>query len=188
MNSVIPEGDSDDIQSGFTVVGHIGKSESVVLARWLICKAHFNLRSRFLPYKHVIAQVILDKNPAIRTVINKVENVGTRSEYRTFAYEVLAGDPSMAVTVKSLDCTFRFDYSKVYWNPRLDTEHERIVKHFRPGEAVCDVMAGIGPFAVPAGKKKVFAFANDLNPSSYHSLVDAVNANKVGHPGGVLPS
>lgn len=40
-------------------------------------------------------------------------------------------------------------------------------------------MAGIGPFAVPAGKKGCFVWANDLNPASYASLEDAVKRNKV---------
>ena len=112
-------------------------------------------------------------------MINKVDNVGTDNEYRTFKYELLAGDPSLEVEIKELDCTFRFDYSKVYWNSRLNTEHERLVKLFRPGEAVCDVMAGVGPFAVPAAKRGVFVWANDLNPNSYASLVDATSLNKV---------
>ena len=38
-----------------------------------------------------------------------------------------------------------------------------MIDRFKPGEAVCDVMAGVGPFAVPAGKRKVFVWANDLN-------------------------
>ena len=50
---------------------------------------------------------------------------------------------------------------------------------FQEGEAVCDVMAGVGPFAVPAGRKKVFVWANDLNPDSYEGLVGAVERNKV---------
>ena len=121
----------------------------------------------------------MDKNPVIRTVINKVDDVGTQSEYRTFQYELLAGDPSLVVEVKELDCTFHFDYSKVYWNTRLNTEHKRLVNMFQPGEAVCDVMAGVGPFAVPAGRKQVFVWANDLNPDSYKGLVHAITVNKV---------
>lgn len=127
----------------------------------------------------MIANVLLDKNPTIRTVINKIDDVGTQNQYRTFQYELLAGDPSMDVEVRELDCIFRFDYSKVYWNTRLNTEHKRLVDMFHPGEAVCDVMAGVGPFAVPAGKKRVFVWANDLNPDSYKSLIEAVSLNKV---------
>jgi tRNA (guanine37-N1)-methyltransferase len=141
--------------------------------------AHLNLRDQYLQYKHLIAKVLMDKNPTIRTVINKIDIVGSQNEYRTFQYELLAGGPSLEVEVKQLDCTFRFDYSKVYWNTRLNTEHERLVGKFQPGEAVCDVMAGVGPFAVPAGKRKVFVWANDLNPESYACLTDAISRNKV---------
>lgn len=141
--------------------------------------AHLNLHDHQLPYKNLIGAVILDKNKTIRTVINKTNVVGQENEYRTFSYEVLAGPDEMDVTVREQGCVFRFNYAKVYWNPRLHTEHERLVGMFREGEAVCDVMAGVGPFAIPAGKKRVFVWANDLNPDSYRSLVDGIKANKV---------
>ena len=127
-----------------------------------------------------MAEVILSKNPHIHSVINKVEQVGMKSEYRTFQYEVLAGSSDLNVETKQLNCRFRFDYSKVYWNSQLGAEHERIVNKFKPGQVVCDVMAGVGPFAVPAGKKNVFVWANDLNPESYNSLIDSIQLNKVG--------
>lgn len=138
-----------------------------------------NLREEYLPYKKLIAEVLVDKNAAVRTVINKTDDVGTHSEYRTFGYEVLAGEDDMNVEIREGECTFRFDYSKVYWNSRLQTEHKRLVDMFNPGEVVCDVMAGVGPFACPAGKKGVFVWANDLNPDSYASLKDAITRNKV---------
>ncbi|KAI4155903.1 MAG: hypothetical protein LQ340_000653 [Diploschistes diacapsis] len=153
------------IPVGFTMVGHV---------------AHLNLREEWLPHRQMIAAVLLDKNPAVRTVINKIDAVGARSQFRTFQYELLAGDPSLEVEVREQNCQFKFDYSKVYWNGRLSTEHERLVAKFEPGQAVCDVMAGIGPFAIPAGKKKVFVWANDLNPDSYHGLITAITLNKAG--------
>ena len=132
-----------------------------------------------MPYKHLIAQVLVDKNPTITTVINKLDSIEPESQYRTFEYEVLAGDRSLEVEVHESNCTFRFDYSKVYWNSRLVNEHQKVVDLFKPGEAVCDVMAGVGPFAVPAGKKEVFVHANDLNPDCFASLKGNIRLNKV---------
>lgn len=85
----------------------------------------------------------------------------------------------MEVEMSEGDCIFKFNYSKVYWNSRLQTEHKRLVDSFKPGEVVCDVMAGVGPFAIPAGKKGVFVWANDLNPESYEAMKEAVTRNKV---------
>lgn len=167
MSSILPPDLQDDLPQGFSIVGHI---------------AHFNLRERFLPYKHLIATVLMDKYPHIRTVINKIENVGASNPYRTFNYELLAGEDDMLVEINEENCVFLFDYSKVYWNSRLNTEHARLVDSFRPGEVVADLMAGVGPFAVPAGKKGCFVYANDLNPDSYKSLRYAITKNKVLSP------
>ncbi len=165
ISAILPIDAQLEIPSGFSQVGHV---------------VHMNLRDAYLPYKHLIASIIMDKNPGAKTVINKIDDVGEENEFRTFKYEVLAGEDDLNVTVSEAGCEFRFDYSKVYWNPRLSTEHRRLVDMFKPGEAVCDVMAGIGPFAVPAGKKGVFVWANDLNPESYACLTDAVKLNHVG--------
>ncbi|KAM7222251.1 putative undecaprenyl pyrophosphate protein [Rhypophila decipiens] len=164
MTSILPEDLHDDIPAGFNMAGHV---------------AHLNLRERYLPYKKIIAQVLLDKNPQIRTVINKVDTVGSESEFRTFQYEVLAGPDDMDVSVSESGCTFEFNYAKVYWNSKLEHEHARLVDMFQPGEVVCDVMAGIGPFAVPAGKKGVIVWANDMNPESHFYLKKAIEKNKV---------
>jgi tRNA (guanine37-N1)-methyltransferase len=181
MTSILPEEDQDEIPVGFTLVGHIGiclshQAENPTNSHQ---SAHLNLRAPYLPYKHLLGTVLLDKNPSVRTVINKTSDVGTTSNFRTFTYELLAGSPDLNVEMREADCTFRFDYSKVYWNSRLNTEHGRLVAMFKPGEAVCDVMAGVGPFAVPAGRKGVFMWANDLNPDSFGSLRDAIVRNKV---------
>ncbi|WDK13893.1 Met-10+ like-protein [Colletotrichum graminicola] len=164
MTSVLPEELHVEIPVGFNTAGHV---------------AHLNLKDQYLPYKKIIAEVILDKNPKIRTVINKIDDVGHESVFRTFAYEVLCGPHDLNVEVKENDCIFQFDYSKVYWNSKLEPEHTRLISKFKAGEVVADVMAGIGPFAVPAGRKGVFVFANDMNPESYKYLSAAVEKNKV---------
>ena len=49
----------------------------------------------------------------------------------------------------------------------------------KKGDVLYDVFAGVGPFAIPAAKKGVEVFANDLNPHSYSALVNNVKLNKV---------
>ncbi|XP_078000991.1 tRNA (guanine(37)-N(1))-methyltransferase-like [Glandiceps talaboti] len=152
-----------EVISSFSRMGHI---------------AHMNLRPEQMAYKQVIGQVILDKNPGIKMVVNKVNTID--NEFRFFQMEMMAGEEkSMVVTMKENRCTFEFDFSKVYWNPRLSTEHDRIVGELKEGDVVYDVFAGVGPFAIPAAKKGCKVLANDLNPESYKWLVKNAKVNKV---------
>ncbi|KAK4882106.1 hypothetical protein RN001_005425 [Aquatica leii] len=148
--------------SSFSQVGHI---------------IHLNLREHLLEYKSIIAQVLLDKVPRARTVVNKIDAID--NTYRNFEMEKLCGEDDMLVTIKENYCEFQFDFSKVYWNPRLSTEHERIVKTLTAGDVLFDVFAGVGPFAVPAAKKGCTVYANDLNPESFKWLNHNTKKNKV---------
>ena len=74
---------------------------------------------------------------------------------------------------------FAFDFTKVYWNSRLHTEHDRLVQLFSPDDVIADVFAGVGPFALPAAKKGCGVLANDLNPESYKWLSRNIETNKV---------
>jgi tRNA (guanine37-N1)-methyltransferase len=126
------------------------------------------------------------------------------------------------VVVKEEGCEYRLDFRKVYWNSRLGGEHRRLVQliqqdavnriNKKPPQVssssviVADLMAGIGPFAIPltagtkmmmpiplctTGTKKttmpdthhasslpIEVYANDLNPSSYDYLVINAKRNK----------
>ena len=95
--------------------------------------------------------------------------------------EVIAGDPALGfeVEVKENGLRFKFDFSQVYWNPRLSTEHQRLVESVPKEDLLCDVFAGVGPFAVPAAKKGIDVTANDLNPNSYKWLKENATLNKV---------
>eukprot|EP00877_Chromochloris_zofingiensis_P003489 jgi/Chrzof1/13140/Cz07g21120.t1 len=160
LKTLLPTG--MDIPSSFELVGHI---------------AHLNLREEQLPYKTIIGQVIMDKNPHVKTVVNKVGSID--NEYRVFQMEVIAGDDNLETEVVQHKARFRLDFSKVYWNSRLETEHHRLVQLFQQHQVVVDVMAGIGPFAIPAALKGCKVFANDLNPASYKYLQQNIKLNKL---------
>ena len=116
------------------------------------------------------------------------------------AFCTLTPAPSQT-EVRQHGAVFRLDYGAVYWNSRLEHEHKRcaglssfrprrtrltcpsatfrLADLFCPGEVVCDLMAGIGPFAIPAARRRVTVHANDLNPQCAHYLRINVRANKV---------
>ncbi|ELK09836.1 tRNA (guanine-N(1)-)-methyltransferase [Pteropus alecto] len=160
LRAVLPEG--QDVTSGFSRVGHI---------------AHLNLRDHQLPFKHLIGQVMIDKNPGITSAVNKINNID--NTYRNFQMEVLSGEENMMTKVRENNYTYEFDFSKVYWNPRLSTEHSRITELLKPGDVLFDVFAGVGPFAIPIAKKNCTVFANDLNPESHKWLLHNCKLNKV---------
>lgn len=73
--------------------------------------AHLNLNDEYLPYKHLIGQLILDvcretifrlgnlialqKNKRIKTVVNKLDTID--SQFRFFKMELIAGEPTYVV-------------------------------------------------------------------------------------------
>jgi tRNA (guanine37-N1)-methyltransferase len=138
---------------------------------------HINLKDNLLPYKTVIGEIYKDKIPGCRAVINKAQSID--NTFRNFQIDLLAGDADYQVQLKENGINFEFDFSTVYWNSRLSTEHERLVKLLNPNDVLYDVFAGVGPFAVPSGKKRVKVLANDLNPHSYKWLEHNVAKNKV---------
>ena len=71
LEAILPEG--IPIPSSFETVGHI---------------AHINLLQEHIPFKALIGQVILDKNPTLKTVVNKIGNI--ENEFRVFPMEVIA--------------------------------------------------------------------------------------------------
>lgn len=163
LKKLLPEElTKDGLQTSFTQTGHL---------------AHFNFKPEYSDYKQLIAQVIIDKNPAIKTVVNKLDTID--NEFRVFPMELLAGVDDYIVTTKELNSLFTFDFKKVYWNSRLSHEHERLVNSFKEPQIVADVMAGVGPFAIPSAKNNVRFLANDLNPESFKWLNLNIKSNKI---------
>lgn len=111
--------------SSFTSVGHI---------------VQCNLREEHNDFKFIIGQVLLDKVSTCETVVSKTHSID--NTYRNFEMELLAGKPNMITVHRENGCQFKMDFSKVYWNSRLSTEHQRLVNEIRKGDILLDVFAG----------------------------------------------
>lgn len=160
LERILPKG--VEIPAAFEQVGHL---------------IHLNLRDELLPYKYVIGQVLLDKIPTCKTVVNKVGKIDT--VFRTFDMEVIAGEDNTLVSLKEENCIFKFDYREVYWNSRLQQEHTRLVQSFTNTDIIADMFCGIGPFVLPAAKKGCRVYGNDLNPRCFYYLNENLKLNKL---------
>jgi tRNA (guanine37-N1)-methyltransferase len=95
----------EDVPKGFEVIGDI---------------AHFNLKDRYMPVKHEIGQVFLDKNPHIKSIITKVGEI--ENEFRTYKYEFLAGEvrkDNLSTIHTEDEVKFHVDVKNMYWCSKL---------------------------------------------------------------------
>ncbi|MBO3832869.1 MAG: class I SAM-dependent methyltransferase family protein [Candidatus Brockarchaeota archaeon] len=129
--------------------------------------------------RRIIGEAFLKSMKNIRIVLNKTEPLS--GEYRVGGYEVLAGEGGTETIYREHGCVFKLDVSKVFFTPRLSAERIRVASLVKPGEVVCDLFAGIGPFSIIIAKKNpsVRVHACDINPHAYQYLVENVRLNKV---------
>jgi tRNA (guanine37-N1)-methyltransferase len=129
-------------------------------------------------YKEVIGKTILDLNPSLRSVFKKIEPV--KGDYRLRNVEFITGVNKTETLHKENKCIYELDIKKVYFSPRLATEHERVCSLVNNKEVVLDMFAGIGPFSILIAKRKqVKVFAVDINPTAVYYLKKNIVLNKV---------
>ncbi|MEM2089096.1 MAG: class I SAM-dependent methyltransferase family protein [Thermoproteota archaeon] len=127
----------------------------------------------------IIGEAFLQSMKNVRIVLNKTEPLS--GEYRVGGYEVLAGEGGTETTYREHGCVFKLDISKVFFTPRLSAERARVASLVKPGEVVCDLFAGIGPFSIIIARKNpsVKVYACDINPDAYRYLVENIRLNRV---------
>ena len=78
-----------------------------------------------MPYKLQIGQVILDKNPSLRTVVTKIGHID--STFRFYDLECIAGESKYETMVIEDKVKFKVDVSKMYWCSKLSSERNRMI-------------------------------------------------------------
>jgi tRNA (guanine37-N1)-methyltransferase len=128
-------------------------------------------------YGPEIAGVIIRKRRHIRTVLNKTAMV--RGDKRVASFDTLAG-PTTVTTHREYGISYRLDISRVFFNPSLASERNRIAAMTAPGEIVLVPFAGIGPFVLPLVKKRSFVVAVENNPDAICWLLENIRLNGAG--------
>jgi tRNA (guanine37-N1)-methyltransferase len=131
------------------------------------------------PCKTIIGEAVLKLNKNVRTVLAKHGAVS--GTFRLREIEVIAGRPDTTAIHREHGCLYYMDLAKAYFSPRLSFEHHRVASLVRDGEAVLDMFAGVGPFAVQTAKmlKNVRVYAVDANPYAVEYLKKNIRLNRV---------
>ena len=127
-------------------------------------------------YKTDAARAIMAKRQNIRTILNKLSKV--EGDCRVPVYEVLEGKNTV-VTYKEYGFSYKFDITKVFFNPRLKYERHRIAGMAMGGENVLVPFAGAGPYAVPLSAKGCSVVAIEKSADACNWMAVNARINRV---------
>jgi tRNA (guanine37-N1)-methyltransferase len=125
----------------------------------------------------VIAETIMELNHNIRVVAKKAGP--TAGVERIRPIKVVLGEKRTETIHNENGCRYKLDINKVYFSPRLGSEHLRVVNQVKPDEVVFDPFAGIGPFAIPIARRGARVVAVDINKNAIAYLNENAKLNKV---------
>lgn len=153
----LPEDVRDRLPNSFDVVGDV-----------IIVKIPDDL----IHLKNEIGNAILAVTKNARIVLM---DSGVKGELRIRDLEKIAGEGTPETIHREYGVSMITDPSKVYFNPRLATERERIASLVKDGETIIDMFAGIAPFPMVICKhaNPKIVYAIDLN----HDAVEFMKRN-----------
>ena len=142
------------------------------------------LGDQLQPYEGKIGEAIIVVNSRVETVFAKAGEVSGACRLRPLRH--IAGKESTQTIHTEHGIRLAVDVSRVYFSPRLSTEHDRVTNLVKPGEVIVDLFSGIGPFAILAAKRQpVTVYAIDINERAIRCLRRSLTLNKL--RGKVLP-
>lgn len=141
------------------------------------------LVDELLPFKNEIGEALMKVSANTRAVLL---DSGVKGEMRIRDLELIAGEGPTETRHRESGVTMLTDPAKVYFNPRLATERERIASLVKDGEVIIDMFAGVAPFPLVicrhANPKTVYAI--DLN----HDAVEYMKRNiAMNHVKNIVP-
>lgn len=161
----VPDGLRGLLPKSFDVVGDI---------------ALMKLDDALLPYRVAIGEALMKVTPNIRAVFL---DGGVKGEFRIRDLEKVAGTGTSEVIHRESGVRMMTDPSKVYFNPRLATERERVASLVGDGEVVVDMFAGVAPFGTVICRhaRPFVVYSIDLNPECERFMRENARLNHIGN-------
>jgi tRNA wybutosine-synthesizing protein 2 len=138
------------------------------------------LNEEILDKKTLIANAYLGLLPKIKGVyLNSGRIEGRFREPENI--EFIMGEDNPEVIHREHGVIYKFDITKVMYSKGNINERKYLAQLVKSGEVIVDMFAGIGYFSLPIAKNAHPAriYSIELNPISYHYLVENVKLNKL---------
>jgi len=122
-----------------------------------------DLKEHLYPYKQIIGAAIMELQPSTTSVFGKTAKVG--GPFRIRQLELISGQNNSTTIHREYGLKIYLDIRKVYFSPRLSTEHKRICKLVKENSLILDMFAGAGSFALHITNQKITSVISiDINP------------------------
>jgi len=158
----VPEALRSSLPTSFDVVGDI---------------AIVKIPKELAAHETAIAEAILRAHASVKVV---AADAGVKGDLRVRQLRVLAGPDRTETVHREHGLSYAVDAARAYFSPRLGSERLRVAGQVEPGEAVVDMFAGVGPYAILIARRRhprvVYAF--DANPDAFRYLEENVRRNR----------
>ncbi len=138
----------------FEVIGHIGI---------------FNLTPEQYLFKKQIGRVYLDKNPHVKTILNRTYDFSNK----VFTTEFVEGDENPNTVFKQDSLFLHLNCLLSQFTTRLEEQRTHLLSHINMNYTICDLMADSGFFTMKAALKG----ANVISANEKESLKEALEKN-----------
>jgi len=138
-----------------------------------------------VPHAAEVGRAILEVQARARVVCL---DSGVKGAFRVREVRVVAGEARTVTEHREHGLRLKVDVGRAYYSPRLGTERLRVARLVRPGEAVVDLFAGVGPLALLVARlaPRARVHAVDANPEAFRLLEENIRLNRAGNVTAVL--
>jgi len=131
--------------------------------------------------EQLVAHALMSLHKNIKVVAKRISPV--EGVFRKRKVEIIAGDNRTETMHKENGCRYKLDLEKVYFNPRLASERNRVASQVECSEKeeIIDMFAGVGSFSIQIAKRapQSHVTAIDINPDAVRYLQENIKLNGV---------
>lgn len=138
--------------------------------------AVISLPEPVIPYREVIAGMIMSRRKSVRTVLRRVSK--REGDKRVALYEPVIGSRT-TTTCRESGFSYQVDLAHAFFTTRLSGERQRITSLVQPEERIIVPFAGVGPFVIPPASKGAHVTALEMNPFACRLLTHNIRKNRL---------